>query len=96
MDTEQKHSPGPWRVDYSQGIITQEGAPIAYVCDDYSDTPSPDARLIVAAPELLAALKAMLFTFEELAKVIKPLGSDPVVVASRAAIAKAEGTTQNQ
>ena len=96
MDAKQKHTPGPWRVDYSQGIITQDGSPIAYVCDDYSDTPSPDARLIAAAPDLLEALKAMLFAFEELAKVIKPLSSDPVVVACRAIIAEAEGTTQNQ
>lgn len=54
------------------------------------------ARLAAAAPDLLAALKVMLFAFEELAKVIKPLSSDPVIVSARAAVCKAEGITQNQ
>ena len=91
-----EHTPGPWHVDYTQGMVTQDGVPIAYVYGDYSDTPLPDARLIAAAPDLLAALKVLLFAFEELAKAIKPLSSDPVIVSARAAVCKAEGITQNQ
>ena len=54
------------------------------------------ARLAAAAPDLLEALKVMLFAFEELAKVIKPLSSDPVIVSARAAVCKAEGITHHE
>ena len=81
MNTE--HTPGPWHVDYTQGIVTKDGVPIAYVYNDYSDTPLPDARLIAAAPDLLAVLKAI-----EGCNVWLPFG---LLAQTRAAIAKAEG-----
>ena len=58
-----KHTPGPWRVDYAMGIRGADNVPLAYVLSDSSSTPTPDARLIVAAPELLEALE-MLITIE--------------------------------
>ena len=87
MNTE--HTPGPWHVDYTQGIVTKDGAPIAYVYNDYSDTPLPDACLIAAAPDLLAALKAMVSAY---AGQVQNDGSYAVIdVSARDAIAKAEG-----
>jgi hypothetical protein len=81
VNTEQKHTPGPWRVDYAQGIMTQDGDAIAYCCEDCSSTPSPNARLIAAAPDLLEALKAA---------VAYPITGNWYEQAE-AAIAKAEG-----
>ena len=57
------HTPGPWRVDYAMGIRSADNVPLAYVLSDSSSTPTPDARLIAAAPELLEALE-MLLTIE--------------------------------
>ena len=104
MDAEQKHTPGPWcwddkdalpwtdydKTDHMPYLINANGS-IVMSGEDIRINNAANAHLIAAAPDLLAALKVMLFAFEELAKVIKPLSSDPVVVASRAAIAKAEG-----
>jgi len=55
-----KHTPGPWRVDYAMGIRGADNVPLAYVLSDSSSTPTPDARLIAAAPELLEALRECL------------------------------------
>ena len=58
-----KHTLGPWRVDYAMGIRGADNVPLAYVLSDSSNVPTPDARLIAAAPELLEALE-MLLTIE--------------------------------
>lgn len=103
MNTE--HTPGPWRIGNGSFIISDHPAPgitgsddVQYygghlICESVSQA---NARLIAAAPDLLEALKVLLFAFEELAKAIKPLSSDPVIVSARAAVCKAEGITQNQ
>lgn len=109
MDAEQKHTPGPWYwddkdalpwTDYDETIhapfLMDANGRIVMSGDDIRINNAANARLITAAPELLEALKVMLFAFEELAKVIKPLSSDPVIVSARAAVCKAEGITQNQ
>lgn len=54
------HTPGPWRVDYAMGIRGADSTLIAYVMSDSSSVPTPDARLIAAAPELLEALEILL------------------------------------
>ena len=101
------HTPGPWTHDKSEGsdwgwIRDKRGVMVA-VCSipegedllrhrrNKTDPTECNARLIAAAPDLLEALKGMLFASEELAKVIKPLSSDPIIVSARAAISKAEG-----
>ena len=78
-----QHTPGPWRVNdtiyrHSFHIVDQEGAFVA-------DTDRCNARLIAAAPELLAALQAVADYWA---------GGDvpaDIDAAMRAAIAKATG-----
>ena len=91
-----QHTPGPWRVEgilthrvkpghiISHGLNEYRDGPEGYVCDTLGTTYA-DALLIAAAPELLAALQALLpyvagtdsFAAEE--------------ALARAAIAKATG-----
>ena len=63
------HTPGPWTIDLSKGSqpieITAEGRPeLAYVPVGMDDCDNPEdfanARLIAAAPDLLAAVEAAL------------------------------------
>jgi len=94
------HTPGPWA--YTPGILKhyvdspdgdvhiglQEMHPI-----DGHDVPSAaNARLISAAPELLAACKAVLAERDRFMSQFDPQPRDtPQIAACRAAIAKAEG-----
>ena len=61
-----EHTPGPWHVD-STGVITAKSA-TTFICDTRktsrrflppNDEISANARLIAAAPELLAVLEAL-------------------------------------
>ena len=69
--SEIKHTPGPWRIDDGDegvfGIFDSNGQAIAYLSENpYKggglpgwDVDQANARLIAAAPELLAALKTL-------------------------------------
>jgi hypothetical protein len=81
------HTPGPWRsTDKRCGatnvpdafVISADGTQICRHLDRFED-----ARLIAAAPELLAACRAALANFG---------GDTEVADMLRAAVAKAEGT----
>lgn len=94
MTAQRTHTPGPWVVDWDSRTATVRtcmGRAVArcYQGDD-------DASLIAAAPELLAAARALL------AQIIETSAYDDAqsgeddgllrdVEAARAAIAKAEG-----
>ncbi len=70
MEQSTKHTPGPWKVertDYFNNPIVTTGSPIGWTIaevnplneydpDDKTGTIEANARLIAAAPELLAAL----------------------------------------
>lgn len=72
------HTPGPWVIDGDQIITAEAGIPICVLhMEDEVEWGGPDliaeveanARLIAAAPDLLAALKrlaAMLVTREDI------------------------------
>lgn len=88
------HTPGPWIVDHdfpteirmddSNGEAVFALVAGVHVSNTEPEQALADARLIAAAPEMLAALKAALADF----------GDDyggPTIDAMRAAIAKAEG-----
>jgi len=90
------HTEGPWYVDPNDHplyVRAPGGGTVAH-CDEafHIHRGDANARLIAAAPDLLAACKQMVSEFESIAVT---LGADtsknPVLVAARAAIAKAEG-----
>ena len=90
--TTASHTPGPWHT----GGINPISAPVIYAADGFAvadatvyhrhhdGQTAANARLIAAAPDLLASLRDVLAL--HLAH-----HNNPVHVAARAAIAKAEG-----
>lgn len=88
------HTPGPWRVrphDIGLTVETEAGEPVALPCSTPTVSAPGNARLIAAAPALLAALKWAVdcpdMNLDDM---------DPDTIAAldgaRQAIAKAEGT----
>ena len=89
------HTPGPWRFEWDgrptwscvrhrvkgewQVAVTDD------LIDEHPEESEANARLIAAAPELLAALKEALYAVTEIDNAHKSLRQ------MRAAIAKAEG-----
>ena len=96
------HTPGPWEVygNSDEGLSVRSSAIPGAVCfmawifQDTKGEGEANARLIAAAPDLLAALKALL-TAPEIAD-CDPNDKDEETNAierlARATIAKAEGT----
>lgn len=89
------HTPGPWKVVDRFYVWTDDdvSCEVAKVCDENLDDDmlaqaDADARLIAAAPGLLAALKDCVEWLESV-----PLGDAPQrsVQNARSVIAKAEG-----
>lgn len=85
------HTPGPWFANH--GAVNAQDVPIA-LADDYSKSQSEreaNARLIAAAPDMLAALRGI---FVHLAAEAADTHRGHVIAAletARAAITKAEG-----
>lgn len=89
------HTPGPWRVADRFYILLDDdvACEVAKVCDENIDDDmlgqcDADARLIAAAPELLAALKQI----EQKSRTGH--GDFSVKELCRAAISKAEGRSE--
>jgi hypothetical protein len=61
------HTPGPWRAVGSEVVWLHCPGDQCVVADVLSEEYAADARLIAAAPELLAALRRMREVFEQLA-----------------------------
>jgi hypothetical protein len=81
------HTPGPWiatETKYRTLIYAEDGDRIGE-CQSLS---AGDLDLILAAPDLLVALKALLSLHED----PMPYDAATTRAAARAAIAKAEGT----
>ena len=81
-----KHTPGPWGVTRLQGVeyVTIDGGRVSVARVSALKTGEANARLIAAAPELLAALELALIAIDEDA-------APKVAGMARAAIAKARG-----
>ena len=85
-----EHTPGPWRVENQvehRAIVAANGQPVAstLLAGRTIKTADADARLIAAAPEMLAALETSLLYFG-------PASDDfPIKKQIRAALAKAKG-----
>ena len=79
------NTPGPWQADNHE--VMSNGSTVAFCYDVGGPTAEANARLIAAAPKLLAALK-------EAEHMLKLKGYTPAVLAAHgisAAIAEAEG-----
>ena len=95
------HTPGPWRVrkdEPGKWLLKQEGNGGLYLfdlreCPGIAATDA-NARLIAAAPDLLAALRALITEWDRPREIpADPDWCDAIVGQARAAIAKAEGTS---
>lgn len=86
------HTPGPWVVESADWWKKDNGVVRYYVRHVPAEIGTPNARLIAAAPDLLAALKKLT---EQVAEVDDPTAARGVSIAvmarACAAIAKAEG-----
>ena len=98
-----EHTPGPWKVSelFADGEIIRVFRTYEVVTPEYdvcADLPwggpirnEADARLIAAAPELLAALEAALASLEGQRRVDQSNEDLAAVYQARAAITKAKG-----
>lgn len=89
------HTPGPWQFD-GQVILDEDGSHVASPigCDtvDCDDEAIANARLIAAAPDLLAACEAFLGEIDEIDACGQRHGIGAEIIAAvEAAIAKARG-----
>ena len=85
-----EHTPGPW-VAVGAGVYTESDDPCLEIIFSAHNTRSAsretakaNARLIAAAPEMLEALKKILFLTNNATR-------DDIALVARAAIAKVEG-----
>ena len=98
MENKTQHTPGPWRMGkraYDRAIYGQQGAEVASMLDLFH-TPAEslaNARLIAAAPDLLAALRAVM-ACPDLSRNDWDHDTMAVLRQSLAAIAKAEGRAE--
>jgi len=98
-----KHTPGPWELDADPTatnpvwIIPTNGVKNGdywSVCKCDGPNAKTNARLIAAAPDLLAALRALITEWDRPREIpADPDWCDAIVGQARAAIAKAEGTS---
>lgn len=87
-----QHTPGPWTTDGAActgdlDVISPAGRITLIDCefsDESEDVLTANARLISAAPELLAAIEGLL-------NALPSATTHPAIKAARAAIAKATG-----
>jgi len=102
------HTPGPWTI-HSEAANAASGSPInseirgghhvvVRLGTMHADSTKANARLIAAAPDLLAALQAIVNKAHPRADYLNGdathyIGPKELVDAARAAIAKAEGTS---
>jgi len=89
-----KHTPGPWAAIPDSGEDSEGDWYIIAPDEDVITTglSEPDAALIAAAPDLLAALKALSAGLHDEIDMKAHIKASEVR-AARAAIAKAEGTS---
>ena len=90
---------GRWRIQnasdtYDRFQIEADGWGIILRCEDVSEDPQAHAHLIAAAPELLEALLAFKYAFENSdvqAEFVGQMLLGDAIIKAEAAIAKAEG-----
>ena len=92
---ESKHTPGPWRAEKDRRkwcVMSQYGR-VCTISQWTSLVDQRDARLIAAAPDLLAALKCFLQDERfDVAVGGNPIAVDAMLKQARDAVSKAEGS----
>jgi hypothetical protein len=61
MDSNTKHTPGPWVFGNRRWVYGPNDECVAVVGDGFRETDSANAKLIAAAPELLEALSDLVY-----------------------------------
>jgi len=95
-----QHTPGPWRLSSGDETEIFSGAkPVARAhCGGLTSVKLPEAeanaRLIAAAPELLAALEEMYALYADHAQYDEEGHETAAINSARAAIARATGAAQ--
>ena len=98
-----KHTPGPWVATHANGndfIVKSGDIEVVAGCGCYGSpymrgsNPDADARLIAAAPDLLAALQALVYGELKLPMVSERKQREQLQEMALAAIAKATGESQ--
>jgi hypothetical protein len=90
--SEVKHTPGPWCIDDSNGHIYHRPAPLTkFVIAQMESGTEADERLIIAAPDMLAALHELVASSDAYDETETTEHRCRVALErARAAIAKAE------
>lgn len=87
-----KHTPGPWKVSgHMVRTECETSWPVASCCYGTAAQSDANARLIAAAPELLAACDAMLNAIADNTDIGFDVDLNEAMRAARAAIVKAKG-----
>ena len=82
-----QHTPGPWKLSLGSEYVIDggNGQNVFLIGNDRRAIPSPDdARLILAAPDLLACLSEL-----QLAVTMRPMGQTGLSARERSALDKA-------
>ena len=105
MKTPVEHTPSPWSALFNPlsksaayQILGNKGHHIATIRGDkaasHFKAEEANARLITTAPDLLSALEGFIELYEQnQLKLEGDSGNDPLILKSKAAIAKAKGQT---
>ena len=86
-----QHTPGPWKICAKSDTIIrdQDGKLLAATMPDFPDYSKANARLIAAAPDLAAALAALVTLADDPESCEGSLDADRALDAARAALARA-------
>lgn len=84
-----KFTPGSWRVESDRQGCDCVVGPRGVVADTIGM--EANAHLIAAAPDLYAALQALMPVLDDLTTLDEPFPAEDAVIAARAALAKADG-----
>ena len=94
----QQHTPGPWRANIGNSsgahcILANNGRrkTVCVMANTHDDDWQPNARLIAAAPDMLAALRSLLDWGRDHTSPLDPNSPHDLLVTAHQAIAKAEG-----
>jgi len=89
MSSEAKHTPGPWNIRDARGLLMGQSESAGSPLRD--PEVEANARLIAAAPDLLAALKTCLHYLPAQSRSVYKAAHVAAHEKALAAIAKAEG-----